>query len=585
MKNILDLFKIFVNTIWKVKFTFILLFWLLISLLNLLEPFIYSWLIKYIELNIDSWNYTFSYIVTYFIFWWIFILFTTICLYIFRYYFVDVSSLTFYKERFLYNSKIVLNLKYNEYLNNKSWSLFKNFDKWIDAHFRLFFEWLNVFLRYILSILVITIVLFIVNWKMSLAMLALYPFVLIIWYFFTIKTSWIQKDISDNWDKVFWIVWDAINNSMLFKLLNLEKSFYNKISIDIESVFKDQLKVSKYWSISDIYTTIVIMISRFFVFLLWIYLYINWEISFYILFLFLSFVWYIYFPTWLMLWMARMVQENIVYINKFYEQFSEKENDKIKKDYKKVEVKLTKSNNISFNKVSFSYIKDKQILNDISFQIEKWTKVALVWSTWSWKSTIVNLLLRLWDIDTWNILIWDKDIKDISKTSLRDFVGVVSQDNSLFNLTIKENLLFAKNDATEEELYKALKNAQAHFVFDLKDWLDTIIGERWLKLSWWEKQRISIARLFLKNPSVIILDEATSALDNKTEVLIQKALDKLMKWKTSIVIAHRLSTIQNSDNIYVLKDWSIVENWNYDELMNKKWYFYELSNPSHLIIN
>jgi len=152
-------------------------------------------------------------------------------------------------------------------------------------------------------------------------------------------------------------------------------------------------------------------------------------------------------------------------------------------------------------------------------------------------------------------------------------------------MTIKENLLLVKEDATNEEIENALKNAQANFVLKLKDGINTYIWERWLKLSWWEKQRISIARLFLKNPQIILLDEATRALDNKTENLIQKALDKLIVWKTSIIIAHRLTTITNVDKIYFLKDWNIVESGNYKELIDKKWYFYELSNSSHLMLN
>ena len=138
---------------------------------------------------------------------------------------------------------------------------------------------------------------------------------------------------------------------------------------------------------------------------------------------------------------------------------------------------------------------------------------------------------------------------------------------------------------TKKDIEKALKNAEAHFVFDLKDWINTIVWEKWLKLSWWEKQRLSIARLFLKNPKILVLDEATSALDNKTERLVQKALDKLTKWRTSIVIAHRLSTIQNADKIFVLENWKIVEIGNYKELMGKKAKFYNLANPEHLILN
>lgn len=130
-------------------------------------------------------------------------------------------------------------------------------------------------------------------------------------------------------------------------------------------------------------------------------------------------------------------------------------------------------------------------------------------------------------------------------------------------------MLYAKEDATEKELFEALEMAQANFVLNLEKWIDTIIWERGLKLSWWEKQRISIARFFLKNPEILILDEATSALDNKTEKLVQNALEKLTYWKTTIIIAHRLSTIQNVDKIFYLENWKIIEEWKYDELIRK----------------
>jgi ABC-type multidrug transport system fused ATPase/permease subunit len=130
-----------------------------------------------------------------------------------------------------------------------------------------------------------------------------------------------------------------------------------------------------------------------------------------------------------------------------------------------------------------------------------------------------------------------------------------------------------------------LSQAEANFVFDLDKWLDTVIWERWLKLSGWEKQRLSIARLFLKNPEILILDEATSALDNKTEKVIQKALDKLMKGRTSIIVAHRLTTIMDVDNILYIEHGEILESWNYKELMNKEWKFAELASSNHLMIN
>jgi len=240
--------------------------------------------------------------------------------------------------------------------------------------------------------------------------------------------------------------------------------------------------------------------------------------------------------------------------------------------------------NISFENVSFWYSKDREILKNINIEIKKGQKIALVGNTGAGKSTIINLLLRFWDIEKGSIKIDDQDIIELKKSSLRNHVGVVSQDNSLFNLSIEENLKFANPKATKKEIEAALKSAEAHFIFDLKDGIKTVIGERGLKLSWGEKQRISIARLFLKNPEILILDEATSALDNVTERKIEKALKKLMKWKTSIIIAHRLSTIMHADTIHVLENGHVKESWSYEKLMKEKWKFYRLANPDKLIL-
>lgn len=175
-------------------------------------------------------------------------------------------------------------------------------------------------------------------------------------------------------------------------------------------------------------------------------------------------------------------------------------------------------------------------------------------------------------------------LQDIKKSSLRHHIGVVSQDTSLFNLSIEENLKFANPKATKKQIEEALKSAQAEFVFDFPHGIKTIIGERGLKLSGWEKQRIALARLFLKNPEILILDEATSALDTSTEKKVDLALKNLMKWKTSIIIAHRLSTIRHVDRIFVLEQGKVVEIGNYEELIEKKGKFFALANPDKLIL-
>ena len=194
-------------------------------------------------------------------------------------------------------------------------------------------------------------------------------------------------------------------------------------------------------------------------------------------------------------------------------------------------------------------------------------------------------MFRFWDPNSGKILLDGQNIAGLKKSQLRAHIGMVSQDNSLFNLTIRENLLFAKPDASDDEIKKALQQASADFVWKLEKGIETMIGERGLKLSGGEKQRLSIARLFLQNPKILVLDEATSALDNKTEKNIQQSLDALMKGKTAIIIAHRLSTIKNVDKILMIENGKIIESGTYDELVARGGKFAELANPDRLVIS
>lgn len=581
--NILKkIFSTYIDTVWKTNVIFVFFFGFFVSLMVVIEPLFFSEIIKKIEVFYKTWVYDYYEIIKTMIYWAIFIIVTIILLYIYRYYIVDILSLKNYKNVFLNYVKKVLDMHYGVYLWKKSGSIYKNFDRWVEVHFLLIFEFFNQIYKSFISIIIIIVILFVINWKMAIIALSMLPFMILFWIYFNKITSNRQKILNERWDTIYWIVWDSMNNFLLFKTLWLEKVFYTKINTQMNEVLVDQLKVSKQWSISDIYTAVFIMISRLLVLWFWIYFLINLKIDFYTLFVVFSYLGWIYFPLWAIFSMLKKLQENVLAVERFYDEFENIEQD-LKSDlWKQIKIKKW---DIDFRDIYFSYVNWKNVLNWLSFSIKSGTKNAFVWNTGSWKSTIVNLILRFWDCKKWNIFIDWLDINSISKSSIREHIWIVTQDNSLFNLSILDNLRFAKPKATIKEIKQALIDAQADFVFDLENWLDTIIWERWLKLSWWEKQRISLARLFLKNPEILILDEATSALDNKTEKLIQKALDKLMVWRTSIVIAHRLSTIQNSDNIFVLEKWKIVEEWNYQNLMDSKWKFYNLANPEHLIIN
>ena len=223
---------------------------------------------------------------------------------------------------------------------------------------------------------------------------------------------------------------------------------------------------------------------------------------------------------------------------------------------------------IEFRNVNFSYRPDVPILKNINLKVNAGQSIALVGNSGGGKSTIVSLIPRFYDIDSGNILIDGVDIRDLTLSSLRDQIAVVFQDNFLFAGTIRENVSMGKPDATEEEIRNALDMAYlTDFIDSLENGLDTYIGERGILLSGGQKQRVAIARAFIKNAPIIILDEATSALDNKSEAVVQKAIDNLMRNRSVFVIAHRLSTILNADKIVVINQGEIIETGSHNELM------------------
>lgn len=223
---------------------------------------------------------------------------------------------------------------------------------------------------------------------------------------------------------------------------------------------------------------------------------------------------------------------------------------------------------IQFINVGFEYIKNQPVLKNINLNINKGEKIALVGNSGGGKTTLVNLLPRFYDVTDGRIMIDDIDIRGYKMESLRDNIAVVFQDNFLFAGTIRDNILLGNKNASENEISNAIKMAYLDdFINSLDNGLDTIIGERGVLLSGGQKQRVAIARAFLKNAPIIILDEATSALDNKTEAIVQKAIDNLMQNKTVFVIAHRLSTIRNADKIAVINEGKLVELGTHEELM------------------
>lgn len=228
------------------------------------------------------------------------------------------------------------------------------------------------------------------------------------------------------------------------------------------------------------------------------------------------------------------------------------------------------SKEIKFNHVNFSYDGQRMILKDVNLSVPVGKKVALVGNSGGGKSTVCSLIPRLYELDSGNITIDGTDITEFTLSSLRDKISMVFQDNFLFDGTVRQNLMYGKADATDEEINRAIKSAYLdEFVQKLPNGIDTVIGERGLLLSGGQKQRLAIARAILKNAPIVILDEATSALDNKSEKVVQRALDKLMEGRTTIVIAHRLSTVMDADKILVINDGHVVEEGTHNDLLEK----------------
>lgn len=235
------------------------------------------------------------------------------------------------------------------------------------------------------------------------------------------------------------------------------------------------------------------------------------------------------------------------------------------------------SGSVTFDHVHFGYVPEKTIIHDFNMHVHSGQTIAIVGPTGAGKTTIVKLLMRFYELNSGSILIDGQNIRDFSRKDLRSLFGMVLQDTWLFNGTIKENLKYGKLDATDEEINQACQMAYVdHFVNTLEDGYETMINEESSNISQGQKQLLTIARAFLKDPKILILDEATSSVDTRTEVLIQKGMEKLMEGRTSFVIAHRLSTIRDANTIIVMKDGDIVEIGNHDELLKKDGFYASL---------
>lgn len=272
---------------------------------------------------------------------------------------------------------------------------------------------------------------------------------------------------------------------------------------------------------------------------------------------------------------SNMIQSMIAASERVFEFLDEKEEKEVKNPLKVDNIE----GNVTFDHVKFGYNEDQIIIKDFSANVKKGQKIAIVGPTGAGKTTMIKLLMRFYNVNDGSILVDGKNINDFKRSDLRHIFGMVLQDTWLFSGTIMENLRYGNLNATDDEIIEAAKKAHVHhFIQTLPDAYNMQLNEETNNISQGQKQLLTIARAILANPKVLILDEATSSVDTRTEILIQKAMDELMKNRTSFIIAHRLSTIKDADLILVMNNGDIVEQGNHEELLNKKGFYYNLYN-------
>lgn len=420
----------------------------------------------------------------------------------------------------------------------------------------------------------VTIIIFYTIWKTNIYVM----FVWIIMLIFSVLWGFLFYPKAIKWRRKCKLVDTEIDRIAILHIMNKFEIFQNnKQDEEINRIYeknqewyhyKIREKVWQWFSYDwiEYFANIALLLTAFY----FSYLIFNWSANLWDFVLFTGFATLLWNQIKTFIELSKKFSDSYIHIEKMNEMMENiKETDEIgevnKKEY------IYKNGDIEIKNINFSYDRTK-IFNNFSLYISWWTKTAFVWESGWWKSTLIKLLAWYMKVNSWDILIdWQK----LSKIKLSDYykhIWYLTQDPSVFDWTILENLTYAlKVKPSEEEISKCIKLSKCEFIYEFKKWLETEIWERWVRLSWWQKQRLAIAKIMLKNPNIILLDEPTSALDSFNEELINIALHNLFKWKTVIVIAHRLQTVKEADRILLFENWKVIEDWTHRELIKLNW--------------
>lgn len=422
-------------------------------------------------------------------------------------------------------------------------------------------DFINMFANNFLQFLLTTVFTLIIVARYSLVVAFLFAILYPIFLWFTTRTSnkWqeYQKDINEASDEAsgrFAEVVSEIKVTKSYTSENTESTFFKRA---LKKTIRLTFPQSKLWHSQDVYRRLVLNIIFGLVYLYIFYEAVNGRFTVGETVLLIQYGALIRLPIFSMSFLVDRTQRAIADSKDYFEAM-EVQADVVDSPHSKA-LKISRSD-VSFVNVDFAYEKKQPVLKNVSFSVKSGTKVALVGESGEGKTTISNLLLRLYEPTSGEIMIDGKNIANVTQKSLREQIAVVFQDPTLFSGTVRENIAYGKPRAAQKEIEKAAKAANAWgFIQKLPKGLDTVVGERGMKLSGGQKQRIAIARALLKDAPILILDEATSSLDSKSEHEVQLALEQLMKGRTTIIIAHRLSTIADVDQIVTLKKGQVDE--------------------------
>ncbi|MDZ7786129.1 MAG: ABC transporter ATP-binding protein [Candidatus Saccharibacteria bacterium] len=415
----------------------------------------------------------------------------------------------------------------------------------------------NNFLQFILTTVFALVLIAYYSWQVAALLFSLYP----IYIYLTVRTSnrWqkYQAEKNDHKDIASGRFAEAISQIKVVKSFIQEKteaSFFRKHLNKMVGINRPQ---SRFWHVRDVRRRLVLNVIFFFVYAFIFFQAANGDYTPGVAVALILLSQQIRIPIFTISFLVENMQRAIADSKDYFEIMNVKPQIVDRSGARKLGVD---NGHVVFDDVSFGYERDRPVIKNISFEIKPDSKVALVGESGEGKSTITNLLMRLYEPDSGAISIDGQNINDVTQKSLRESIGAVFQEPALFSGTIKENIAYARPGANQKRIEKAAKAANAHdFIRTFDKGYDTEIGERGLKLSGGQKQRIAIARAILKDAPILILDEATSSLDSKSEATVQEALERLMRGRTTMIIAHRLSTIKHVDRIVTLKNGKVDE--------------------------